>query len=150
MNCKQTRSQLMEYQIGSLEPEAILQVEKHLSDCIACQGFAAELEQFQHLLQAKTKPALDNSLTKHILEKVANESVTENEIHLPKTYSFASVAAIAVLVLIGVFGGLKLGNRITSGLLVGEAEYSENISLFNEMELEPLEQMLLNINSTGK
>lgn len=150
MNCKQTRSKLMDYHTGNLEQEATGQVEKHLADCVICLEFSTELKQFQHLLKAEKKPAYDPFLTNRIMEKVAFAPLPIDQTHYRLVPKLARVAAVVVLVLMGILGGLELGNRITSGLATGEAGYSEINSLVNEMELEPLEQMLLNLNNPGQ
>lgn len=137
----------MDYHAGNLEPAATIKVGKHLSACVICQNYSSELSHFEHLLQAETKPVIDNYLTKQVMEKVAHESAPAYQAHLRPVHKLATMAAIAVLVLIGILGGLELGDKITAGLTTGTAGHSEIISLVNEMELEPLERMLLNLNN---
>lgn len=150
MNCKQTRSNLMDYQSGNLDSSATFKVEKHLSDCAICKGYASEFQQFQHLLQAKVKLETDPFLTNRIMEMVTPEATPVYKSYRYLTPKLARVAAIAVLVLIGVLGGLELGSKITDGLATGSAGHSEIVSLVNELELEPLERMLLNLNNPGQ
>jgi len=140
----------MDYHTGSLESGATTQVEKHLSACVICQEFSTELKQFQHLLQTDKRPASDPFLTNRIMEKAAHKSAPAYQSHYRLAPKLATVAAVAIIVLIGIFGGLELGNRITSGLITGPAGHSEIVSLFNEMELEPLERMLMNLNNPNQ
>ncbi len=150
MNCKQTQSKLMDYHDGNLEPANTSQVEKHLSDCVTCREFSSELSQFQLLLKPEKKPVADPFLTQRILNQVAKEPAGSYSTQLSFASKITAVAAIAALVLIGIIGGLELGNQITSGLSSEESKSSEIASLVNEMKLEPLEQILLNLSNSDQ
>lgn len=148
MNCSQTRAKLMDYQSDRLDPQATFEVENHLSDCEQCQGFARELSLFEAIMQDEKNHQPSPSLTNRIMNQIAQEP--KAIIHLPQRRipAFAAVAAIALLVLIGVFGGIKLGDQITSGLVNTPARQAEISSLLNELDHEPLEQMLFNLNNS--
>ena len=145
MNCSQTQRKLIDYQSGKLDPTATVQVESHLSDCQLCQSFTQELDQFQALIQTERNPAINPFLTNIILEKVAQGPTPVYHIQSKLLPKLAKVAAIGLLIFVGVMGGLELGNRITSSLSSSQSVLPEITSLVNEMEHEPLEQMLLNL-----
>ena len=140
----------MDYQSGKLDPQATLHVENHLSDCEQCQGFARELILFEAIMHDEKKHQPSPSLTNSIMNQIAQEP--KPIIHLPQRRipAFAAVAAIALLVLIGVLGGIKLGDQITSGLANTPVRQAEISSLLNELDHEPMEQILMNLNSSER
>ncbi len=150
MNCSRTRLKLMDFQDGKLDTKLTDLVKDHLSGCEQCQDFAHELGHFQDVFINQKKPLSNPFLTDRIMEQIALEPTPVSQYPTLLMPKLASVAAVALLVIAGILGGLELGNRITAGLAAGPTAYSEISSLVNEMDHEPLEQMLLNLNQLNQ
>ena len=150
MNCNRVRLKLMDFHEDKLDRKTAVQVKNHLSNCAQCHGFAKELGQFQNIFIVKEKPKLNPFLTNRIMDEIAREPAVVSQIPSFQIPGLAKIAAVALLALIGLWGGLELGDRITSGLVASPVGYSEMSSLVNEMNHEPLEMMLLNLKETDK
>ncbi len=152
MNCKKTRTKLLDYLDGNLDSKSSITLEEHISNCEGCRGFLVELKLFHSLMQIEEKEeGLPNPfLTNRVIESVGHQQVTSDKKRHKALSQLAAAAAIVILIASGILGGLEIGDLITSGLSTGQTNHQEISSLVNEMGHEPLEQMLFNFNSSVK
>ena len=150
MNCKKTRTKLLDYLEGNLDEKSSNIVEEHLSTCENCRGFLVELKLFHPLMHDATEGLSNPFLTNRIIEAVNHQQVISDKEKSSPLRQFAAAAAIVILIGGGILGGLEIGGLITSGLSSDQINHQEVSSLVNEMGHEPIEQMLFNFNSSAK
>jgi len=150
MNCSKTHSKLLDYLNGELDQKSITEVDEHLLGCPDCNRFLAELQQFHKLIEAEKKPAYNPFLTNRIMDAVKPEQTPVNQVGFRILPKLAKAAAVAILVVGGILSGLEIGKIITSGLSAGQSAHPEISSMVNELDHEPLEQMLSTFNSPAK
>ncbi len=150
MNCKKTRTRLLDYIEGNLDPTSSKQTEEHLLSCSDCRGFHEEMQHFNHLMLLEKNTSSNPFLTNRIMEAVKDQQVTPQNSRGWSLSKHAAAAAIVLLIAGGIMGGLQIGDLITSELSSSQEEHAEISSLLNEMGHEPLEQMLFNYNNSAR
>jgi len=150
MNCKKSRTRLLDYLEGKLDPTSFKQTEEHLLSCSECRGFLAEMQHFNNLMLKEKYTAPNPFLTNRIMEAVRDQQVTPDNSLGWSLNKLAAAAAIVVLIAGGIMGGLQIGDLITSELSSGQKDHHEISSLLNEMGHEPLEQLLFNSNNSAR
>ena len=108
MNCSKTRLKLLDFIDGNLDQKNTANVEKHLSGCDVCRGFFTELQQFNILMHTEKKPNVNPFLSNRIVETMVLQSDTPSQLHRRHFSKLTAAAAIAVLVVAGIFGGLEI------------------------------------------
>ena len=150
MNCKKTRTRLLDYIEGKLDPASQKVTEAHLAACSECKGFLEEMQHFHDLMLEEKDTGSNPFLTNRVLEAVSDQKVTSDKSQGWSLSKLAAAAAIVILIAGGIMGGLEIGNLITSELSSGQKDHPEISSLLNEMGHEPLEQMLFNYNNSAR
>ncbi|WP_297088969.1 zf-HC2 domain-containing protein [uncultured Draconibacterium sp.] len=141
MNCKLAHKKLIFFVEQELPVSEMEQVRQHLKQCAPCAHFAEEMKKTLSIIEAD-KVEDENPFfftrVKARLENTAGKQVAAR----PVLVRILQPVAFSVILLLGVYGGFKLGQTptINAG---NNAEAQELIPYWNELDAEPIETFLM-------
>ncbi|BBE18251.1 hypothetical protein AQPE_2413 [Aquipluma nitroreducens] len=129
---------LIFYIDNELSVEKRTAVEKHLEECADCRSFLAFLQDGMQVIEKEKNPEVSpffyTRLNARLEEK--EESRVQNQ-----WVRLVQPAFFSVLLVAGIYGGLKLGSNASS--LKSEQHATSSIQMLNDFDAEPLESFLL-------
>lgn len=138
MKTKCIHKDLIFYLDNELPEEKMIAVEKHLKTCADCQGFLAFLQTGLQIIadEKKTDPSpyLYTRLSARLDEQ---PPLKQQGIWI----RIAQPAFFSLLLLAGIYGGLRVGSSASQGLI--NPEPTGALQLMNDFEAEPIESFLL-------
>ena len=144
MKCKTLHKKLIFFLEGDLSIEEIKQFEKHLSACPNCAAFALEMKSTLGIIEmensAKTNPFFYTRV-KAKLEDM--ETKQESIVSRPVLIRVLQPVAFSIILLLGVYAGIKIGQPFQSEAINEVIAEQEMIPYLNEMAAEPIETFLM-------
>ncbi len=132
----------MIYLEGGLGEREQKEVALHLEECSDCHNFAKHLKASLDIIQVEKNIEPDPFLYTRVMAKLESEPKVISNRLFPSFRWIPAVAAGLVL-LIGVFGGIGLGEMMIGQDVQHYDAIGELQSLVNDMSQEPLEQFLM-------
>ncbi|HSO85448.1 MAG TPA: zf-HC2 domain-containing protein, partial [Draconibacterium sp.] len=129
---------------GELPAAEMEQMRIHLSECSDCAAFAAEMEKTFAVLAAEKSPEVNPYFYTRLKAKLENRaSIQYNLKQKSMLVKLLQPAFFSVLLLAGIYTGIKIGQPATENS--GLAIYAEQeiIPYLNEMENETIEIFLM-------
>jgi hypothetical protein len=129
---------LIFYIDNELSVEKRSAVEKHLEECADCRSFLAFLQEEMKIVEKEkdftVSPFFYTRLSARLDEKTERQSESQ-------WVRLVQPAFFSLLLIIGIYGGFKLGSNASSPELNQPSNL--NIQMFNDFEAEPIESFLL-------
>ena len=138
MNHKSIHNDLIFYLDNELSVEKRTAVEKHLEECADCQSFLAFLQDGMQVIEKEKNPEVSpffyTRLSARLEEK--EESQVQNQ-----WVRLVQPALFSLLLVVGIYGGLKLGSNASSPK--SDQHVTSSIQMLNDFDAEPVESFLL-------
>jgi len=144
MKCKTVHSNLIFFLEKELPVSKMKQVQKHLDSCPDCALFADEMKKTLRILE--TEKVTDNNpfLYTRIKAKLENQVEGKSiQVSRPILVRVLQPVAFSILLLLGIYGGIKIGNTGSAVQGTGVLADQEMIPFWNGMDSEPIESFLL-------
>ncbi len=144
MKCKTIHSKIIFFLDGELAPEEMEQIKLHISECIDCSAFAAELKKSMAILESEKSPKINPFFYTRLKAKLEDQVGSQNEIYRrPVLIRVLQPAFFSILLIAGIYGGIKIGEPVNS--TPASAIYAEQdlIPYLDEMKNETIETFLM-------
>jgi anti-sigma factor RsiW len=138
MKHKSIHKDLIFYLDNELSDEKRTAVEKHLEECADCRSFLAFLQEEIQIIEKEKKPEVSPFFFTRLsarLEENPNRQQHSQWVRL------AQPAFFSIILVLGIFGGLRLGNNASSPKL--NQPVTSSIQMLNDFADEPIESFLL-------
>ena len=138
MNHKNIHKDLIFYLDNELSVEKRTAVEKHLEECADCRSFLAFLQDGMQVIEKEKNPEASPFFYTRLsasLEKKPESQVQNQWVRLLQP------ALFSLLLVAGIYGGLKLGSNASSPK--SEQHAITSIQMLNDFDEEPVESFLL-------
>jgi hypothetical protein len=142
MNCKKVHSKLIFFVEKELPVSEMEQLRQHLGDCPGCARFAEDMKLTLGILDndnVRTENPFFFTRVKARLEKQQEEPLESRSVFV----RILQPVAFSIVLLLGVYGGFKLGQPAKTELITNVFEESRMVMYLNEMDAEPLETFLM-------
>lgn len=144
MKCKQHYNKLIFYLEGNLPKDEMDFVKKHLSECPDCAAFADEMRKIFAVLEAEKSPEVNPFFYTRLKAKMeAQAKSVEPEAANPYWRRILQPALFSLLLLIGIYSGIKIGQKAGEQLFAASSADEQVIPYLNEMDAEPIETFLM-------
>lgn len=144
MKCKIIHKKLIFFIEGEMQQQEMQKVALHLDECTECEAFAEDMKRTLGIVELEkniqTTPYFYTRV-KARMEKQQEEAV-EN-VSFPMWEKVLQPAMFSILLLSGIYTGIKIGNKASSEITETGYTVTEIIPYLNEMEAEPLEIFLM-------
>jgi predicted anti-sigma-YlaC factor YlaD len=138
MKTKCIHNDLIFYLDNELSEEKRTSVEKHLSACADCRSFLAFLQGEMKIIAKEKNPEVSpffyTRLSARLDEKLERQIQSQ-------WVRLAQPAFFSLLLVIGIYGGLKLGGNASSPKVYQQA--TNSAQMLNDFAAEPIESFLL-------
>lgn len=143
MNCQIVQKKLIFFLEKELSGAEMKAVQEHLDICPNCVLFAQEMKTALSILDTDRIPEITPFFYTRVKAKLENQLEAENQVvHRPLLVRVLQPVAFSIILLFGVYGGIRLGNTSSSKSVNVIAE-QELIPYWNDLDTEPIEIFLL-------
>lgn len=144
MKCKTIHKKLIFLLEGDLPENESVQIRNHLSECHHCKAFADELSKTLGIIENEKNPELNPFFFTRIKAKIELQAEVKN-LSLNRTVftKILQPAIFSILLIVGIYSGIKIGEPVTSNSFYSENTEIEIIPYLNEMQSEPIEEFLM-------
>ena len=142
MNCKTIHNKLIFFLEKELPVSEMKLVQEHLENCSECVLFVEEMRRTFGILEEEKTPELNPYFYTRVKAKLLNHDREVLE-RRPILTRVLQPAAFSIILLLGVYGGIKLGQPNKSTLTVNTLNEQQMIPYLNEMDAEPIETFLM-------
>ena len=144
MKCKTIHSKIIFYLEGELVPEEMEQIKLHISECSDCSAFAVELKKSLAILDLEKSTKVNPFFYTRLKAKLENQESKQNEIfRRPVLIRILQPAFFSILLIIGIYAGIKIGQPANSTATTGIYAEQDLIPYLDEMKNETIETFLM-------
>ncbi len=144
MKCKTIHSKIIFYLDGELALDEMEQIKLHLSQCNDCAAFAGELSKSMAILESEKSPKINPFFYTRLKAKLENQESGQNEIYRrPVLIRILQPAFFSILLFVGIYGGIKIGQPANSTATSGIYAEQDLIPYLDEMKNETIETFLM-------
>lgn len=143
MKCKTVQRKMISYselEFKDKEQEAFFE---HISSCQSCNHLYEELQLTYQLIEKKEVLPENPFLLTRIMQKI-EERNSEKEAVIPVYQRILQPVLLSLLLLVGIFGGIQMGNSYEMVETESLSETQSTEYFFNDMQQEKMEIYLLN------
>ncbi len=144
MKCKTIHKKLIFFVEGDLPEHQMQEIKAHLSRCTECAAFAEEMKKTLSVVQLDTPPQVTPffyTRLKARMEGQEEKQVQDGGFSIRERVM--QPALFAILLLTGVFTGIKIGSNAVADKPSADYSQAEVVPYLNEMKAEPLESFLM-------
>ena len=142
MKCKSVHNKLIFFLEKELPVSEMEQVQKHLDECSECARFTAEMKNTLQILD-NDKASNGNPFFYTRVKGRLSKQAEEQPAVRPVLVRILQPVAFSILLLLGVYGGFKLGQTPNANIAGSGFTEQEVIPYWNELEAEPIEAFLM-------
>lgn len=139
MKTKCIHKDLIFYLDNELSEEKRTSVEKHLEECADCRSFLVFLKDEMQIIEQEKNPEASPFFFTRLSARLDKRPQIKPQ---GLWVRFAQPAFFSVMLIAGIYGGLRLGSNASSGMI--NTGSTSTIQLMNDFEAEPIESFLLN------
>jgi anti-sigma factor RsiW len=143
MKCKNLHNKLIFYLEGDLPQKEMEQVNFHLSGCTECASFAEDMKKTLGIFEAEKSPEVNPFFYTRLKAKMEDEAESFEKVNSPLLLRVLQPAIFSLLLLAGIYSGIKIGQRAEDSLYAANSPEEQVIPYLNEMEAEPIETFLM-------
>lgn len=142
MKCDKLHNDLIFFAEGSLSTKRKNEINDHLSKCDTCRKFVDELTYSMEIIDKEKTVETNPFLYSRILDKINNyeQSANTYRVFAPK---ILRPVFVILLILFGIFSGIKLGNSYSSRYTDEDSELQIITYYLNDLQHESVETILL-------
>lgn len=138
MKHKCIHKDLIFYLDNELSVEKRTAVEKHLEECADCRGFLAYLKEGMQMIEKEKNQEVSPFFYTRLSARLEEKQVYQTQSQWTR---LAQPAFFSLVLLAGIYGGLKLGSNASSTKVNHQA--TSSIQMLNDFAAEPIESFLL-------
>lgn len=138
MKNKCIHKDLIFYLDNELSVEKRTAVEKHLEECADCRSFLAFLQNEMLVIEKEKNPEVSPFFFTRLSARMDEQPQFKPQ---GLWVRIAQPAFFSLMLIAGIYGGLRLGNNASSGII--NPEPTNTIQLMNDFQAEPIESFLL-------
>ncbi len=142
MKCKTIHSKLIFFLEKELAPAEMQAVQAHLDSCTDCALFAEEMKKTLSIFETDKVKEVNPFFYTRVKAKLENQSLPQLTAR-PVVVRILQPVAFSIILLLGIYGGIKLGatgSTTTAKNMIGQEEL---IPYWNELDGEPIESFLM-------
>ncbi|MDB4583908.1 zf-HC2 domain-containing protein [Draconibacterium sp.] len=144
MNCKKAHNKLIFFLEKELPISDMKQVQEHINSCSDCALFVEEMKKTLSILAAEKSPEVNPFFYTRLKAKLENqETERESAVGRPVLARVLQPVAFSIILLLGIYGGIKLGQPYQPELANSSFSEQQMIPYLNEMATEPIEAFLM-------
>ncbi len=144
MKCKTLHKKLIFFIEGDLSTKEMKQFELHLSECPDCLAFALEMKNTLGIIEIEKSIEINPYIYTRIKAKLENQEMERvSVVNRPVLVRILQSLAFSVILLLGIYGGIKLGQPHQTELGNNTISEQQMIPYLNEMATEPIEAFLM-------
>jgi hypothetical protein len=143
MNCKTVHNKLIFFLEKELPDSEMNLVQEHLESCPECALFAEEMKLTLSILESDKVLEGNPYFYTRVKARLENQ---EQEVWSgrPVLARILQPIAFSILLILGIYGGIKLGQPNKTVLAGSTLSEQQMIPFLNEMDAEPIEAFLMN------
>ncbi len=138
MKTKCIQKDLIFYLDNELSVEMRTAVEKHLEECADCRSFLAFLQEGIQIIEKEKNPEVTPFFYTRLSARLEEKPVYQTQ---SQWVRLAQPAFFSLVLLAGIYGGLKLGSNASSPKVYQQA--TNSAQMLNDFATEPIESFLL-------
>ena len=138
MKNKCIHKDLIFYIDNELSVEKRTAVEKHLEECADCRSFLAFLKEGMLVIEKEKNPEASPFFYTRLSARLDEKQVYHTQSQWAR---LAQPAFFSLILLAGIYGGVKLGSNASSPLV--NQQTSSGVQMLNDFAAEPIESFLL-------
>lgn len=138
METKCIHKDLIFFLDNELSEEKRTAVEKHLEECADCRSFLVFLKEEMQVIEKEKNPVASPYFFTRLSARLDERPEFKQEGLWSR---IAQPAFFSMMLIAGIYGGLRLGSNASSGMI--NQEPTSTIQLMNDFEAEPIESFLL-------
>jgi len=138
MKHEQIHKDLIFYLDNELSDEKRKAVEEHLAECADCRSFLAFLKEEMHIIEKEKNPEASPYFFTRLSARLDEKQVYQTQSQWAR---LAQPAFFSLILLAGIYGGVKLGSNASSPLV--NQQTSSGVQMLNDFAAEPIESFLL-------
>lgn len=142
MKCKKVHNKLIFFLEKELPVSEMDQVQLHLNECSECALFAAEMKNTLQILDSDKVRDENPFFYTRVKARLENQDEKQPEVR-PVLARVLQPMAFSILLLLGIYGGFKLGETPKETLAESSLSKQEMVPYWNELEAEPIESFLM-------
>lgn len=144
MKCKTLHKKLIFFLEGDLPEKEAREIKLHLNECADCAAFAEDMKKTLDIIQAEKSPEVNPFFYTRLKARMESEEVREKQqTGFPVWERILQPALFSLLLLAGVYTGIKIGQPANSELNQSIFAETELVPFLNEMDAEPIETFLM-------
>ena len=144
MKCKTLHKNLIFFLEGDLPAQAMIKFERHLSECQDCSAFALEVKSTLEIIEIEKSAEPNPFFYTRLKAKLENQELVQKSKFWQLSVSkVLQPVFFSIILLIGIYGGIKIGQPLPSDVSNSTSTKHEMIPYFNEMATEPIETFLM-------
>ncbi len=129
---------LIFYIDNELSVERRIAVEKHLEECADCRSFLSFLQEEIQIIEKEKKPEVSPFFFTRLSARLEEKQFYQTQ---SQWVRLAQPAFFSLVLLAGIYGGLKLGSNASSPKV--NQQTTSSIQMLNDFAAEPIESFLL-------
>ncbi len=143
MNCQIVQKKLIFFLEKELSGTEMQAFREHLESCPDCALFAEEMKKTLSILDSERNPEINPFFYTRVKAKLENQMEAEGQMmRRPVLLRVLQPVAFSIILLLGVYGGIKLGNT-SAPKATTELSEQEMVPYWNALDDEPIESFLL-------
>lgn len=141
MNCQIVQKKLIFFLEKELSGSEMKAVQEHLDSCHDCALFAEEMKKTLSILDSEKVTGINPFFYTRVKAKLENQAEGQM-MRRPVLVRVLQPVAFSMILLLGIYGGIKLGNTTSTqkGTVLTEQEL---VPYWNALDDEPIESFLL-------
>jgi len=144
MKCKTLHKKLIFFLEGDLPEKEANEMKAHLAECESCAAFARDMQKTLGMIHIEKSPEVNPFFYTRLKARMENKEIKEKQrIGFPVWAKVLQPAFFSLLLLAGIYTGIKIGQPVTTETSHGIFAENELIPFLNEMETEPIETFLM-------
>ncbi len=142
MKCKKIHSKVIFFLEKELPDSEMIRVKEHLSSCSECTHFVEEMKRTLSIFDEEKSAEVNPFFYTRVKARLQSQ---EQEVYAgrPVLARILQPLAFSILLIIGIYGGIKLGEPYKSAVAVNVLSDQQMIPYLNEMDAEPIETFLM-------
>ncbi len=139
MKHESIHNDLIFYIDNELSVEKRIAVEKHLEECADCRSFLVFLQEGMQIIEKEKNPEVSPFFYTRLSARLEEKPEYQAQSQWAR---LAQPAFFSIILLLGIYGGLRLGSN--ASFPKANPPATSSVQLLNDFEAEPIESFLLN------
>lgn len=144
MDCKTLHRKMIFYIDGELPIPEMEKIKIHLDECSECAAFYEEMKKTLDVLTAEKQREINPFFYTRLKARMENQATIQTVFNQNRIWAkVLQPAFFTVLLLAGIYSGIKIGQPVTANNSSATYSAQEMIPYLNEMKSETIEAFLM-------